>query len=165
LTAQVFSEERIFSDVPPAVRAWTRLLRAHAAATRLLNAELQTEHGLSVNDYEALYLLSRAEGRRMKRIDLSRRLALTPSGVTRLLEGLEEAGLVERTTCRSDRRVAYAELSADGAAKLEAASCGHVGSIRELFEEHFADAEIDELAELLARFPGVAGTDDSCPGA
>jgi len=147
------------------VRAWTRLLRAHAAATRLLNAELQAEHGLSVSDYEALYLLSRADGRRLKRIDLSRRLALTPSGVTRLLEGLEAAGLVARTVCPTDLRVAYAELTNAGAAKLEAASCGHVGSIRELFEEHFADGEIDELSELLGRFPGVAGTDDSCPAA
>ena len=147
------------------MRAWTRLLRAHAAATRLLNAELQAEHGLSVSDYEALYLLSRADGRRLKRIDLSRRLALTPSGVTRLLEGLEATGLVARTVCPTDLRVAYAELTNAGAAKLEAASCGHVGSIRELFEEHFADGEIDELSELLGRFPGVAGTDDSCPAA
>jgi hypothetical protein len=37
-----------------------------------------------------------------------------------------------------------------------------VGSIRALFEAHFADGEIDELTELLGRFPGVAGTDDSC---
>jgi DNA-binding MarR family transcriptional regulator len=165
LTAQVFSKQQISERVPPAVRAWTRLLRAHAAATRLLNAELQAEHGLSVNAYEALYLLSRAEGRRLKRVDLSRRLALTPSGVTRLLEGLEAAGLVERTTCPTDLRVAYAELTDAGAAKLEAASCGYVGSIRELFEQQFADDEIDELSELLGRFPGVAGTDDSCPAA
>jgi DNA-binding MarR family transcriptional regulator len=165
LTAQVFQEQQVSSDIPPAVRAWTRLLRAHAAATRLLNAELQAEHGLSVNGYEALYVLSRTEGRRLKRVDLSRRLALTPSGITRLLEGLEDAGLVTRTTCPSDLRVVYAELTDAGAAKLEVASCGHVGSIRQLFEEHFADGEIDELTELLGKFPGVAGTDDSCPAA
>jgi DNA-binding MarR family transcriptional regulator len=165
LRAQVSPAEPISEGVPPAVRAWTRLLRAHAAATRLLNAELQAENGLSINDYEALYLLSRAEGHRLKRVDLSRSLALTPSGVTRLLEGLEADGLVERTVCPSDLRVAYAELTDAGAAKLEAASCGHVGSIRELFEEHFAEDEIDELSELLGRFPGVAGTDDSCPAA
>jgi len=141
------------------------LLRAHSAATRLLNAELQAEHGLSINDYEALYLLSRADDRRLKRVELARRLALTPSGVTRLLEGLEAGGLVERTACPGDLRVAYAELTAAGAAKLEAASCGHVGSVRSLFEEHFTEVEIDELSELLGRFPGVAGTDDSCPAA
>jgi DNA-binding MarR family transcriptional regulator len=141
------------------------LLRAHSVATRLLNTELQAGHGLSINDYEALYLLSRAEGHRLKRVELARRLALTPSGVTRLLEGLEAAGLVERTACPGDLRVAYAQLTERGAAKLEAASCGHVGSIRSLFEEHFSELEIDELSELLGRFPGVAGTDDSCPAA
>jgi len=120
---------------------------------------------LSINGYEALYVLSRTEGRRLKRVDLSRRLALTPSGITRLLEGLEEAGLVKRTVCSGDLRVVYAELTEAGAAKLEAASCGHVGSIRQLFEEHFADDEVDELAELLGKFPGVAGSDDSCPAA
>jgi DNA-binding MarR family transcriptional regulator len=165
LIAQVSPDQQVSSDIPPAVRAWTRLLRAHAAATRVLNAELQAEHGFSVNAYEALYLLSRAEGRRLKRVDLSRRLALTPSGVTRLLEGLEHAGLVKRTSCPSDLRVVYAELTDVGAAKLEAASCGHVGSIRALFEAHFVEEEIDELSELLGRFPGVAGTDDSCPAA
>jgi DNA-binding MarR family transcriptional regulator len=128
-----------------------------------LNAELQAEHGLSVNGYEALYVLSRAEGRRLKRVDLSRRLGLTPSGVTRLLEVLEAAGLVERTTCPTDLRIAYAELTDAGAAKLEVASCGHGGSIRELFEQHFADREIEQLSELLGRFPGVADGDDACP--
>jgi len=140
-------------------------LRAHGSATRLLNAELQAEHGLSVNAYEALYLLSQAEGRRLKRVDLSRRLALTPSGVTRLLEGLEHAGLVKRTACPTDLRVAYAELTDAGAAKLEAASCGHVGSIRALFENHLAAEEIEALSQLLGQFPGVAATDDSCPAA
>ena len=119
-----------------------------------MNAELQAEHGLSVNDYEALYLLSREEGRRLKRIELSRRLALTPSGVTRLLEGLEASGLVRRATCSEDLRVVYAELTDAGAEKLEAASCGHVGSIRVLFEEHFTDREIDELSEFLGRLSG-----------
>jgi len=147
------------------VRAWTRLLRAHAAATRLLNAQLQTDHGLSINGYEALYVLSRSEGRRLKRVELSRRLALTPSGVTRLLDVLEADGLVARVVCPSDLRVAYAELTEAGAQKLEAASCGHVGSIRDLFEEHFEEDEIEALSELLGQFPGVAGTDDSCPAA
>ena len=82
----------------PALRAWAQLLRGHAATTRLLSAELQ-EHGLTINDYEALFLLSQAEGGRLKRVELARRLVLTPSGVTRLLEGLEAAGLVERAAC------------------------------------------------------------------
>lgn len=144
---------------PSSVQAFTRLLRAHAAVTRQLSSELQASHGLTINDYEALYLLSVAEGRRLRRVDLAQQLLLTPSGVTRLLEGLEEAGLVERQTCSEDLRVTYAALTDAGAGKLESASCGHVGSIRTLFEGHLSRDELDRLAELLGRLPGVG---DAC---
>jgi DNA-binding MarR family transcriptional regulator len=140
--------------MPPAVRAWTRLLRAHATTTRLLNARLQAEHGLTISDYEALQVLSCAEGHRMRRVDLARRLVLTPSGVTRLLEGLEEAGLVARAACRVDRRVTYAQVTDAGLAKLRDAACGHEGSIRALLEEHLSAEEIDQLAEVLGKVPG-----------
>ena len=149
-------------EIPAAVRAWTRLLRAHATATRLLSADLHKEHGLTLNDYEALYVLARAEGRRLKRIDLARRLMLTPSGVTRLLEGLERAGLVERAACDADLRVTYAQLTDVGAAKLVEASCGHEGSVQALFEERFTNEELEVLAEALGKFPGVADGDDRC---
>ena len=79
-----------------ALDAWVRLLRGHAALVRELNAELLRDHGLTINDYEALLLLANAVGKRLRRTDLSRSLALTPSGVTRLLEGLESAGFVAR---------------------------------------------------------------------
>ncbi len=159
--AQILTEQAI----EPAVRAWTRLLRAYASTTRLLSAELQEEHGLTLNDYEALLVLSRAEDGRLKRVELARNLMLTPSGVTRLLQGLEDAGLVERASCATDLRVTYAQLTDAGREKLEAASSGHIASIRALFEEHFAHDEIDTIAEILGKLPGVADGDDSCsPG-
>src|SRR5437762_5797835 len=123
--AQVLTEHAI----EPAVRAWTRLLRADVSTTRLLSAELQEEHGLTINDYEALLVLSRANGRRLKRVELARSLMLTPSGITRILQGLEDAGLVERATCATDLRVTYAQLTDPGREKLEAASNAHVASI------------------------------------
>jgi DNA-binding MarR family transcriptional regulator len=155
---QVLTEQ----TVEPAVQAWTRLLRAYASTTRLLSAELQEEHGLTLNDYEALLVLSRAEDRRMKRVDLARSLLLTPSGVTRLLQGLEDAGLVERAACKTDLRVTYAQLTDAGLEKLAAASRGHVASICALFEEHFARDEIRAIAEMLGKLPGVADGDDAC---
>ena len=159
--AQVLTEHAI----EPAVRAWTRLLRAYVSTTRLLSAELQEEHGLTINDYEALLVLSRADDSRLKRVELARSLMLTPSGITRLLQGLEDAGLVERATCATDLRVTYAQLTDAGHEKLEAAASGHVASIRGLFEEHFAQKEIDAIAEILGKLPGVAEGDDSCsPG-
>jgi DNA-binding MarR family transcriptional regulator len=138
----------------PAVRAWTRLLRAYSATARLLSPALLEEHGLTLNDYEALKLLAGAEGRRMRRVDLAAALSLTASGVTRLLEGLEEDGLVERATCPHDRRVAYAQLTGDGAATLRAASCGHAAAIGSLLEESLTEPELEALAELLGRVAG-----------
>jgi DNA-binding MarR family transcriptional regulator len=128
----------------------------------MLSASLQAEHGLTINDYEALQVLARADGRRMRRVDLARRLLLTPSGVTRLLEGLESAGLVERAACDADLRVTYAQLTDAGAERLEAASCGHVGSVRALFEEHFSQEELEALAAALGRLPGAAEDGLSC---
>jgi DNA-binding MarR family transcriptional regulator len=156
--AQMSTEQAI----EPAVRAWARLLRAYVSTTRLLSTELQEGHGLTINDYEALLVLSRAEGRRLKRVELARNLMLTPSGITRLLQGLEDAGLVERASCPTDLRVTYAQLTDAGREKLKAASDWHVASIRALFEEHFEDDEIDSIAEILGKLPGVADGDESC---
>ena len=159
--AQVLSPQPLETS-SPALQAWIRLLRAHAASTRSLSSQLQAEHGLTINDYEALLLLSRAEGQRLKRVDLARSLLLTPSGVTRLLEGLEHAGLVERTSCPTDLRVAYAQLTEDGRQKFEAVSGAHVAAVRELFEQNLTAKELDTLARLLERLPGVADSDGAC---
>jgi DNA-binding MarR family transcriptional regulator len=144
------------------LRAWARLVRAHEVTKRELGAQLQQEHGLTINGYEALYLLSRADDQRMKRVDLAERLTLTPSGVTRLLEGLERDGYVERVACDTDLRVSYAGLTDAGRDKLEAASCGHIGSVRTVLEESLTSAEIERLAELLEKLPGGFG-DEACP--
>jgi DNA-binding MarR family transcriptional regulator len=139
-----------------AVDAWARLLRGHASATRELSAQLVAEHGLTINDYGALLSLSHAEGGRMRRIDLADELMLTASGITRLLDGLERAGFVERGECASDRRVTYAVLTPAGREKLEAASQSHLAGVAAFFEERFSAEEIEQLTSLLARLPEAA---------
>jgi DNA-binding MarR family transcriptional regulator len=147
--------------VPPA--AWVRLLRAYAAARRVLSAQLEAEHGLTVNDFEALLRLAQAEDGRMRRVDLADELMLTASGVTRLLEGLEAEGFVERASCASDRRVVYAVITEAGRDKLHTAADSHVAAVRALFEERFDEAELAQLTELLGRLPGAAdATGEDC---
>ncbi len=154
-------------QVPPtserqaSLDAFVRLLRAHASTTRALSAELLSEHALTINDYEALLHLSHAEDGRLRRVDLADRLLLTASGVTRLLDGLETAGLVEKHACTSDRRVTYAVLTEAGRERLEAASRSHVAGIRSLFEARFSEAELRTLGELLGRLPGASDADGS----
>ena len=143
--------------------AWVRLLRAHASTTRAFNADLLNEHGLTLNGFEALLHLSRAEGGRMRRVDLAENLLLTASGVTRLLDGLEAQGLVERAACSSDRRVVYAVITADGSDRLRAASDSHIAAVTALFETRLTPEELGRLGELLARLPGAdSGDDEDC---
>ena len=157
------STQLLIGQESQAVEVWARLLRGHAASRRAFDAQLQGDHALTVSDYEALLLLSRAEGARMRRVDLAEGLQLTASGVTRLLVGLERNGLVERATCAADRRVTYAALTAAGRRKLEQAACSHVAAIRALFEERYTSEELSTLTELLSRLPGAAVADSCTP--
>jgi DNA-binding MarR family transcriptional regulator len=128
-----------------------------------MSAELVADHGLTINDYEALLHLSRAEEGRMRRVDLAGLLLLTASGVTRLLDGLEAAGLVERASCASDRRVTYAVLTEAGRKRLRQASESHVAGVRAFFEARYSGEELEQLAALLGRLPDAAdATDEDC---
>ena len=144
------------------MEAFVNLLRAHAATTRSLSAQLQAAHGLTINDYEALLRLSRAENGLMRRVDLAEALVLTPSGVTRLLDGLERAGLVEKATCASDARVTYARLTEAGKKKLREASRSHLEEVRALFVEYYTDEELETLAAMLARLSGGRSATEAC---
>ena len=139
---------------------FARLLRAHATVVRRLSQELVAEHGLTINDYEVLLRLARAPERRLRRVDLAEQVLLSPSGITRLLEGLERAGYVERAACEHDARVSYARLTDEGFDKLRVCSKTHVAGIRRLFLDRFDEDERDTLAELLARVSGDG--DEAC---
>jgi DNA-binding MarR family transcriptional regulator len=155
------SKPRIGPTTPEQV-AWVGLIRAHAAATRRFNADLVSAHGLTLNDYEVLLHLARAPERRLRRVDLAERVLLTPSGITRLLEGLERDGYVERASCSSDARVTYALLTDEGYEKLREASSTHVDGIRSHFAGRFSRDELETLAGLLGRLRVDGGEDEDC---
>jgi DNA-binding MarR family transcriptional regulator len=149
----MMSVQELKSEIraPVVPQAWVSFLRAHAAVTRALNAELVTAHGLTLNDYEVLLRLAHADGRRLRRVDLAEQVLLTASGITRLLEGLERAGFVRKARCSEDGRVVYAELTQEGYEKLRAASGTHLGGIDRVFAGRFTDDERRALADLLGR--------------
>jgi DNA-binding MarR family transcriptional regulator len=144
------------------VAGFSRLIRAHATLSRELSARLVADHGLTINDYEALLHLSHAENQAMRRVDLAERLMLTPSGVTRLLDGLERDGWVTKGLCDSDARVTYAVLTDAGRERLELAGQTHVAQIEAIFEERYSADELETLIDLLGRLPGATGLGGSC---
>jgi DNA-binding MarR family transcriptional regulator len=144
------------------LESWVSFLRAHAAITRQLNADLLNDHGLTLSDYEVLLRLSSAEGEMMRRVDLAQSVFLTASGITRLLDGLERAGFVEKAACKSDARVSYAKLTPAGKQKLREAGRTHLAGIEELFTGRFSEDELERLGQLLRRLPLAAGDGGSC---
>jgi DNA-binding MarR family transcriptional regulator len=135
------------------LEAWINFLRAHAAVTRQFNAELLAEHGLTINDFDVLAQLARAPEQALRRVDLVERVLLTPSGITRLLKGLEEAGYVGNRPCKEDARVTYAVLTPKGRRKLAEAEKTHIASVQALLSERFDEDELETLAALLKRLP------------
>jgi DNA-binding MarR family transcriptional regulator len=143
-----------------ALATWIAFLRTHAAIKRQLNADLLEGHGLTLSDYEVLLQLSHAEGGVMRRVDLADSVLLTASGITRLLDGLERAGLVEKASCPSDARVSYAKLTEVGARTLAEAAETHLAGVDELFTGRYSEEELASFGELLARLPTTGRDDD-----
>jgi DNA-binding MarR family transcriptional regulator len=144
-----------------AAQGWARLVRAYAGIARELDTRLHADHDLTINEYELLLLLARAENRQMRRVDLATQLILSPSGITRMLDRLGAAGLVEKGTCSSDARVTYAVLTEEGMERLRAAGRSHDAVIEEMVGSRLGATELKSLTEILERLPGAAG-DDQC---
>jgi DNA-binding MarR family transcriptional regulator len=138
-----------------------RFLRAHAAVTRQLSARLEASHGLTLSDFDVLVQLYYAPGQALRRVDIARAVLLTASGITRLLDGLERSGWVEKRACESDARVSYAVLTEAGRRTFEAAQVAHRADVEELFGSRFSEDEREQLSELLGRLP-LAETAEAC---
>ncbi len=106
----------------PALEEFLGIRRAVALWEVRADGELGAIHGINLSDFAAMHHLAEAPGRRLRRVDLARRLALTPSGVTRLLGPLERRGLVTREADGADARATYAVLTRSGKALVRDAS-------------------------------------------
>jgi DNA-binding MarR family transcriptional regulator len=111
---------------------------------------------MTTRDYEVLLYLAQSPELRLPMSALAESTMLTRSGITRLVDGLVDRGLIERVSCPRDARVSYAKLTAPGHEKLRQAGCTHIAGIRRLFLERFSPEEIEQLAVLLGRLPGAA---------
>jgi DNA-binding MarR family transcriptional regulator len=141
------------------MRAWRGLVEAHAELQAALEADLVSGFGIDGGDYGVLVNLSEAPDQRLRMCDLAARLHLSPSGLTRRLDGLVKAGYVARQPSEHDRRVTLAVLTAAGRATLEAAAPVHVAGVRANFVNHLTRTQLRQLGtafEALQRRRGLA---------
>lgn len=130
--------------------AWREYIEAEGDLHHALETDLAPT-GLTLGDYQVLVYLSADGGRQMRMTDLAESLQLSPSGLTRRLDGLVERGLVSREASDDDRRVMLAVLTDDGWAQLTSAAPVHVESVRRRLIDLLDRDELDALASIFAK--------------
>jgi DNA-binding MarR family transcriptional regulator len=133
------------------IDAWRAFLRAHAKVTRTLEAELLTGQRLSLGAYDVLAQLSEASDQRLRMAELAEAVLLSRSGVTRLVDRLERAGLVTRERVDGDGRGVVARLTTAGAIRLSTVSKTHLTGIAQHFVKLLNEQELAGLMVLCDR--------------
>jgi len=143
--------------------AWRRYAETVFDLNTALEADL-APHGLTLGDYQVLVYLSEADDRAMRMCDLAARLQLSPSGLTRRLDGLVKAGLVERRPSEQDRRVMLAVLDDQGLRYLEEVAPTHVRSVRRHVIDRLDRADIAAMARIFGAIRDGLADDRSAAG-
>ena len=139
---------------------------AQAGLKAIFERRLEADVGLPVQWFEVLLRLARTPGHRLRMSELAAQSSVTPSGLTRVVDRLCDAGLVTRQSCPEDRRSWYAVLTPEGLERIETAVPVHLAHIEEVVASILSPAEMDELAVLMRKLrdatnPYAAGA--TCP--
>lgn len=129
--------------------AWRAFLEAHARVTERLEQELQEEHGLSLPWYDVLVQLNEVPDRRLRMTELAGSVLLSKSGLTRLVDRMLSAGLVDREADPSDRRGIYVCLTNAGFERLRDAAPTHLRGIERHFTSNLTQDEAIMIADAL----------------
>ncbi len=135
---------------PVEARAWRNYIDTINALQHALEEDV-APFGLTMGDYEVLVRLSERPERRLRMCDLAGELRLSPSGLTRRLDGLVRSGLVSREQSPDDRRVMLAVLTDTGYALLVEVAPHHVEGVRRHFIDRMSPTEIEAMANAFAK--------------
>jgi MarR family 2-MHQ and catechol resistance regulon transcriptional repressor len=132
------------------ITTFGRLVEGYSALDRQLGRALEQRCGIPHAWFEVLLRISRADGGQISMGTLAQQVALTTGGITRMLDRMIGAGLVQRVPCPTDRRVYFAALTEQGQAKLDDAAKVHAANLRQAFAGFTAD-ELRTFDDLLDR--------------
>ncbi|MGO8905972.1 MAG: MarR family winged helix-turn-helix transcriptional regulator [Solirubrobacteraceae bacterium] len=128
--------------------AWRGMLRVHATVFRELERQLLADHGFGIDAYGVLITLVSAPGGTLTIGELGEQRNLSPSGVSRSVDRLTKAGLVERSANPDDGRSLLVRLTPEGLARLRASQVTHHAVVRKLLLDHLDDTDLELLGEL-----------------
>jgi DNA-binding MarR family transcriptional regulator len=137
--------------VPERLAVWRGLLTVHANLTEAIDRRLQEAGAVPLRWYDALLCLHEAPGRRLRLSDLAKAALLSRSGLTRLVDRLEDAGLLARANVPEDGRGAVAVLTPAGHEALRKAWAVYGPAIQEDFAGHLSATEVATLRSVFDR--------------
>lgn len=133
------------------IAAWRALLLAHSGAVRAIEADLAAEGAIPLSWYDVLLELNAAPKRRLRMQDLAARVVLSRTRVSRLVDEIARAGLVERVPDPDDGRATFTVVTPSGRDELRRAAPRYLSGIEEHFTNLFTAGEQAELTALLVR--------------
>jgi DNA-binding MarR family transcriptional regulator len=143
-------EQPLSSPSPERLRAWRLYFESALALVDVLDDELKRDAGIPLRWYDALvHLEETPDGLRMN--ELAERILYSKSSFTRVVDRMEEAGLVRRVRPENDRRSILVVLTDEGRNKMEQARRHHRHGIEEHFSRHLADTDIKALARAFQK--------------
>lgn len=134
--------------------AWMAYMRTRSDLITALERDL-AETDLTLGDYQVFVSLSSAEDQAMRMCDLADALQLSPSGLTRRLDGLVKAGLIERRSSEQDRRVMLAVMTPRGRRRFDEAVPIHVASVRDRVTGLLDERELVMMAAIFGKIRGA----------
>lgn len=130
---------------------WRNYLRATMEINDALDRELIDAHGLSLNEYEVMVVLSEQEDHTIRMSHLAEQLVNSRSRLTHTVRRMEQRGLVKRSACTHDGRGVNCTLTAEGYEVLKQAAPSHVESVRRTIFDRLTPEEIRQFGAILAK--------------
>lgn len=136
---------------PEEMRAWRTFIEGSDRLNGVLNRSLQAKHGLTMDDYRILVLLSEAPEQSLRMSDLALGIVASRSKLTHQIRRLESGGLVDREECLSDKRGVLARLTPSGLARLEEAAPDHVADVRRFMIDAMTARQLRMLGDAFEK--------------
>ena len=151
------------AEAPLFIQAWVALLEAHSRLVPQVSRQLESACGISLAWYDVLFQLSRVPENRLRMHELADAVLLSKSGLTRLVDRIEEAGLIARAAVPGDRRSLYVQLTPTGSRLVAKARRVVERLVAEHFGRHLSEAELVALRDSLAHVARAAAAGSNAP--
>jgi DNA-binding MarR family transcriptional regulator len=137
--------------------AWIALVRTHARLWGQVEARMRQDHGLTMPRYDVLAQLDMAGGR-LGLSDLATTIVLSPSGLSKLLDRMEDSGLIRREPDPRDARSTFASITPRGRSLVKKARASHHAFLQRAFGDALDERDVADLTRIMRRIDARSPT-------